>query len=95
MRKFVLPDIFGITTELQEFCALLQGDIEILNPYSQKELDFEAESDAYRYFNNATNLVRYTQLLRDKITKNDNPVLLLKPQPGGYRNIGWIILKRL
>lgn len=83
MLKIILPDIFGVTSEFERLCDTLKGNVQILNPYKEKYLDFPAESDAYQYFNTYSSLDRYAKQLYDTISSTDHHVSLLGFSMGG------------
>lgn len=82
MHKIVLADIFGLTDALVDFCEELQGDIDILTPYSQP-IKFASEADAYKHFTRVTSVDEYAQKLLDKISGDRELISLLGFSVGG------------
>ncbi len=67
MRRIFVSDIFGRTPALEELASGIPGDVELVDPYDGKRMDFRNEAEAYRFFCSEVGLDKYTEQLAGKI----------------------------
>lgn len=76
MQYLIASDIFGRTSALEELASELSDSIEIFDPYDSKQMNFNNEREAYRYFVSNVGLDKYSNNLK-KITKSFSEPLRL------------------
>ena len=67
MRYLIVSDVFGRTKAIEEIASGLSDTFEIIDPYNSKLMNFENETEAYKYFISSVSLERYTENLENKI----------------------------
>jgi dienelactone hydrolase len=80
MKLFVVTDIFGRTEAVNDLVTGMADSyehIEIIDPYAGKDLPFDDEDDAYRYFNEVCGLGKLTKQLETLLEMQSDPVDLL------------------
>lgn len=80
MNLIAVTDIFGKTRPFDKLLSELSGDfdvVDIVDPYEKRDLGFQNESEAYRYFQKHVALEKYTELLCGKIQGQENASQLL------------------
>lgn len=77
---FVVSDIFGWTSALEEIARVLSPAFEtihLVDPYNHQEMEFENETDAYTYFKKQGGLKRYIRIVSDSLSQTTEPVRML------------------
>lgn len=77
MRKIVVSDIFGKTPALDKLSKALGNDVDIIDPYNGKNMEFQTEEQAYEFFTANVGLKTYCDLLQSKIKKAPAPATLI------------------
>ena len=76
MDKIIVADIFGTTPALIELSDAISAN-KIIDPYDGKIMEFENESQAYRYFTENVGLDVYVEQLSQIIKKCSGDVTLI------------------
>ena len=77
MRRIFVADIFGKTSSLEELSCSVGGQIEIIDPYSGRFIDFTDEAEAYTYFMKNVGIDEYCKILKAKLKSISNKTELI------------------
>lgn len=80
MHLIVVTDIFGKTKCLDEIVNHVSGaftSVDVVDPYSGKEIDFSDETEAYEHFQNKMGLKKYSENLFDTLRGKENVQLTI------------------
>jgi len=77
MKYILVSDIFGRTKSLEKIASALPGDVELVDPYNAKMIDFKNETDAYAYFASEVGLDKYAENLLKAIHSVSEHVTLI------------------
>jgi len=77
MRRFIVSDIFGRTSALEEISQAIAGKLEIIDPYDAVPMNFRNEDQAYSFFKNEVGLDNYIEKLSNRIAAFPEKVSLL------------------
>ncbi len=76
-KTVVITDIFGKSPALEKLCTNLQdsssGDIQIIDPYNGKSIDFSDEKQAYQHFTLSGGVEAYAKVLLEALTTKHLP----------------------
>ncbi|WP_062260634.1 dienelactone hydrolase family protein [Endozoicomonas arenosclerae] len=77
MQRFIVSDIFGRTDALENMADQLPGQVQIIDPYNGKHMNFSDEADAYEYFVSHVGLKEYKNILINQVREISEPLTLL------------------
>jgi dienelactone hydrolase len=83
MRRIIVSDIFGKTPALDKLCHAIIPDIDIIDPYCGKFMDFPNEHEAYKYFMKQVGINEYCQVIKSILSKESSLVTLIGFSVGG------------
>ena len=62
-RLIVAADIFGVTPELAAAARQISSEATFVSPYTNTDMTFTSEIDAFRYFTQQTSVEDYAEKL--------------------------------
>jgi hypothetical protein len=88
MLTILVSDIFGQSLALMKLAEQFTTqkpplDVLIIDPYAGQIIDFKNEQTAYDYFSKQVGLIRYAQLLQEKLNSIKQPFNLIAFSVGG------------
>ena len=95
MNLIVVTDIFGKTSELNEFCSQYSGiydEVIVVDPYGEKSMNFDTEKSAYQYFQQHCEIKNLSEKLEKEIVKSGSIVDIVGFSVGGTS--AWVISEK-
>ena len=77
MHVIVASDIFGRTAALENLCARIAADCDIVDPYGGRPVDFESEAHAYAHFTQECGLATYAAKIANLLGAQSRQVSLI------------------
>ncbi len=77
MHRIVVSDIFGKTPALEQLCKAVGENVDIIDPYAGKYMNFANEENAYEWFVTKIGLDAYCAFLHDRIERISSPATLI------------------
>lgn len=62
-RLIIAADIFGVTPELTAAVRQVSDESIVVSPYTNTDMTFTSEIDAFRYFTQQTSVEHYAEKL--------------------------------
>ncbi|MBF0234896.1 MAG: hypothetical protein HQK65_17955 [Desulfamplus sp.] len=77
IKYFIISDIFGKTVALDKLADDLDLDIDIIDPYAGKDMQFNSEEQAYHFFMSNVGLDCYCDIVKHRLDTAQMQLVLI------------------